>query len=206
MARQGSPHSRSAVGFLLSFLRLRFASSLFAIRETLRRRLERVEAALSDRRLADIPDPDAEGLGALLDDDEDDRDAATALMNYRTPEDLQWECLQLRGTLRTLDDLSGTSSKLNATLEQRRIGDTGRFSQTVIFTRFYDTLCDLVNRLYRVAPGLLIATYSGRGGQYWDGRAGRMVGVERDETKRRFMRGEIDILVCTVPRPKGSIY
>jgi hypothetical protein len=206
MAHRGSPQSRSTMGFLLSFLRLRFASSLFAIRETLRRRLERVEAALSDMRLADTAEPEAEGLGALLDDDEDDHDAPIAFVKYRTPEDLQWECLQLRSMLRTLDDLSGPSSKLTEllrTLEQRRLRGTGRFSQTVIFTRFYDTLCDVVNRLQRVAPGLLIGTYSGRGGQYWDGRAGRMVGVERDEIKHRFLRGEIDILVCTDAAAEG---
>jgi hypothetical protein len=206
MARQGNPQSRSAMGFLLSFLRLRFASSLFSIRETLRRCLERVEAALSDMGLADTPEPEAEGLGGLLDDDEDDRDVVIAFVKYRTPEDLQWECLQLRGMLCTLDDLSGPSSKLTEplrTLEQRRLRDTGRFGQTVIFTRFYDTLCDMVNRLHRVAPGLLIGTYSGRGGQYWYGRAGRMVGVQRDEIKHRFLRGEIDILVCTDAAAEG---
>ena len=153
MARQSSPQSRSAMGFLLSFLRLRFASSLFAIRETLRRRLERVEAALGDMDLTDTPEPDEEGFETALDDDEDDRDAAVAYLRNRTAEDLQWECLQLRGMLRTLDDLSGPSSKMNEllhNLDQRRIRDTGRFRQTVIFTRFYDTLCDLVSRLRRV--------------------------------------------------------
>jgi hypothetical protein len=152
MARQGSPQSRSAMGFLLSFMRLRFASSLFAIRETLRRRLERVEAALSDMGLADTPEPEAEGLGVLLDDDEDDHDTTVVYVKQRTTEELQWECLQLRGMLRTLDDLSGASSKVTEllrTLEQRRFSDTGRFAQTVIFTRFYDTLCDVVNRLHR---------------------------------------------------------
>jgi superfamily II DNA/RNA helicase len=49
----------------------------------------------------------------------------------------------------------------------------------------------------------LIGTYSGRGGQYWNGRAGRMVGVERDEIKHRFLRGEIDILVCTDAAAEG---
>ena len=140
------------MGFLLSFMRLRVASSLFAIRETLRRRLERVEAALSDMGLADTPEPEAEGLGVLLDDDEDDHDATVAYVKQRTTEELQWECLQLRGMLRTLDDLSGASSKVTEllrTLEQRRFSDTGRFAQTVIFTRFYDTLCDVVNRLHR---------------------------------------------------------
>ena len=108
--------------------------------------------------------------------------------------------------LRTLDDLSGPSSKMNEllrTLDQRRIRDTGRFRQTVIFTRFYDTLSDLVSRLRRVAPGAFMGTYSGRGGQYWDPATSRIVGVERDEIKHRFMRGEIDILVCTDAAAEG---
>src|SRR5262245_52986433 len=139
MARQGSPQSRSAMGFLLTFLRLRFASSLFAIRETPRRRLERIEAALSDMELADTSEPDEEGFETTLDDGEDDRDATVAYLRNRTAEELQWECLQLRGMLRTLDDLSGPSSKMNEllrTLDQRRIRDTGRFRQTVIFPAF----------------------------------------------------------------------
>jgi superfamily II DNA or RNA helicase len=206
MARHGTPQSRSAVGFLLSFLRLRFASSLFAIRETVRRRLERVEATLAGMMLPNMPEADEERLAELQDEDEDDRDAADALLKNRTPEDLQWECLQLRGMSRTLDDLSGPASKMTEllhTLEQRRIRDTGRFQQTVIFTRFYDTLCDLVNRLQRVAPQVLIGTYSGRGGQYWDAATGRMIGVEQDEIKHRFLRGEIDILVCTDAAAEG---
>jgi Helicase conserved C-terminal domain len=206
LARQSSPQSRSALGFLLSFLRLRFASSLFAIRETLRRRLERVEGALSDLELADTPEPDEEGFETALDDGEDDRTAAVAYLRNRTADDLQWECLQLRGVLRTLDDLSGPSSKINEllhNLDQRRIRDTGRFRQTVIFTRFYDTLSDLVSRLRRRATRALMGTYSGRGGQYWDPATSRMVGVDRDEIKHRFMQGEIDLLVCTDAAAEG---
>jgi hypothetical protein len=206
MARHGTPQSRSAMGFLLSFLRLRFASSLFAIRETVRRRLERVEATLAGMTPTDAPEPDEDHVDALQDEDEDDRDAAVTYLQHRTPEDLQWECLQLRGLRRTLDDLSGPSSKMTEllrTLEQRRSRDPGRFEQTVIFTRFYDTLCDLVSRLQRVAPEALIGTFSGRGGQYWDRATGRMNGVERDEIKHRFLRGEIDILLCTDAAAEG---
>ena len=152
------------------------------------------------------PEPDEEGFETTLDDGEDDRNAAVAYVRNRTAEDLQWECLQLRGMLRTLDDLSGPSSKMNEllrTLDQRRIRDTGRFRQAVILTRFYDTLSDLVSRLRRVAPGALMGTYSGRGGQYWDPATSRMVGVDRDEIKHRFMRGEIDLLVCTDAAAEG---
>jgi hypothetical protein len=94
-------------------------------------------------------------------------------------------------------------TELLRSLEQRRIHDSGRFRQTVIFTRFYDTLCDLVGRLQRVAPDALIGTFSGRGGQYWEATTRRMIGVERDEIKHRFLRGEIDILICTDVAAEG---
>lgn len=58
-------------------------------------------------------------------------------------------------------------------------------------------------RLQRAAPGVLIGTYSGRGGQYWDVKSGRLVGVDREEVKHQFMRGEIDILVCTDAAAEG---
>jgi superfamily II DNA or RNA helicase len=206
MARQGAPQGRSAVGFLLSFLRLRFASSLFAIRETVRRRLERVDATLAGLAPTMNMEADEGAIEGALDDDEDDHEATTILLQHRTPEDLRWERLQLRAMLRTLADLSGTPSKmmhLLRVLNRRRIAGTGRIQQTVIFTRFYDTLSDLVARLQRAAPGVLIGTYSGRGGQYWDVKSGRLVGVDREEVKHRFMRGEIDMLVCTDAAAEG---
>lgn len=205
MARQGTPQSRSAVGFLLSFLRLRFASSLFAIRETVRRRLERVEATLDGLALSVATAADEGEIEAAL-DDEDDREATVALLQHRTPEDLRWERLQLRTMLRTLGDLSGTPSKMThllRALNRRRVPGTGRFQQTVIFTRFYDTLCDVVARLQRSAPGVLLGTYSGHGGQYWEVKTGRLVAADREEVKHRFMRGEIDILVCTDAAAEG---
>jgi hypothetical protein len=206
MARHGTPRSRSAMGFLLSFLRLRFASSLFAIRETVRRRLERVEATLAGMTPTDGPEPVEDGVNALQGEDKDDRPATLTYLQQRSPEDLRWEYLQLHGLSRTLDDLSGPSSKMTEllrVLQQRRLGDAGRFRQTVIFTRFYDTLCDLVRRLQRVAPEALIGTYSGQGGQYWDAASHRRIGVERDEIKHRFLRGEIDILICTDAAAEG---
>lgn len=48
---RNSEQSRQMMSFLLNFLRLRFASSLFALRETLQRRLVRVEAGRLLERL-----------------------------------------------------------------------------------------------------------------------------------------------------------
>jgi hypothetical protein len=49
----------------------------------------------------------------------------------------------------------------------------------------------------------LIGTYSGAGGQYVDPATRGWVGVERDEVKHRFLRGEINILVCTDATAEG---
>src|SRR5205823_4857496 len=109
VAAHASTRNRSAVGFLLSFLRLRFASSLFAARETLRRRRERVQATLS-AHLADAGDEELD-LEAFVagDDDSDDEDAVGALLHDRSPEDLAWERQRLDEMLQTLGNLTGPS-------------------------------------------------------------------------------------------------
>lgn len=206
IAAHSDNENKNTVGFMLSFLRLRFASSLFAIRETLRRRREKVEATLS--HLLGDDDAASQDFEAWQsdEDDEEDREAVTSILKNRTPEDLEWEKERLGKMLLTLEDVSGASSKMQVlfgVLEKRRIPGTGRVRQTVIFTRFFDTLTDIVDRLHQVDDRLLIGTYSGQGGQYTDPQAHRLVGVERDEVKHRFLRDEIDVLVCTDAAAEG---
>jgi superfamily II DNA or RNA helicase len=194
----------NSLGFLLSFLRLRFASSLFAIRETLKRRLERVEATLEHQQ--QLEEPDLAGTGAEeLEDEESDREAVQTLLKNRTQDDLEWERRRLADMIVNLEDLSETPSKMKVmlgVLDNRRIAGR-RIRQTVIFTRFYDTLTDLVRRLRQIDSSMLIGTYSGQGGQYVDPAKKRFVGVERDKIKHRFLRGEIDVLVCTDAAAEG---
>lgn len=190
--------------FLLSLLRLRFASSLYAIRETLRRRLERVEATL-----ASFQQPKSEVQIEDFDVDDDDEDGEgtviETLLKNRTERDLKWELRQLKQLLETLGDLHEMPSKMQTFLDvmnSRRLPG-GRIRQTVVFTRFFDTLTDIVGRLRRIDPAMLIGTYSGRGGEYVDPATGKMVSVERDAIKQRFMREEIDVLVCTDAAAEG---
>ncbi len=200
----------SAVGFMLSFLRLRFASSLFAISETMRRRLDTVERTLRVFVQHEVPDdvPLAESdLSELLDEsDDDDKVAVESLLKNRTLSDLQWERDQIVELRRLLANLTGTPSKSTAmlgALQSRRIHGVGRIKQTVIFTRFFDTLTDIIQRLRQADPGMLVGTYSGQGGSYYNPKNRRMVSVERDDIKHRFLRGEIDVLVCTDAAAEG---
>jgi hypothetical protein len=196
---------RFALGMILSFLRLRFASSLFAIRESIRRRREKVEATLKHLAQAEDMDLDELALSGLLDEGEGDEEAVTLLLKDRNPDDLMWERHRLGEMLASLHDLSGTSSKMQRLLEHlnKRRGAGGRIAQTVVFTRFYDTLTDIVRRLRQADPKMLIGTYSGQGGSWFNPRTGRLTGVDREAIKHRFLKGEIDVLICTDAAAEG---
>ena len=200
------PGWKTSLGFYLSFLRLRFASSLYAIRETIRRRRQKVTAALSQMGDMSAPDKEIDILDATLGEEgELDEEAVLAFLKNRTPEDLRWERKRLSALSTALDGLGGRPSKMQQLLKvlQDRRTHGGRIRQTVIFTRFYDTLKDIVRRLRRIDAAMLIGTYSGKGGQYVDPQTKKMVGVERDEIKHRFMRQELDVLVCTDAAAEG---
>jgi hypothetical protein len=201
--RRSAARSQS-LGFYLTFLRLRFASSLYAIGQTLRRRRERVELT---RRALVHPEKagETEREDQLYGDAEDDAGAVGELLRDRTPEDLEWEFARLGRLIDDLEELTAMPSKVRKLLEalQERRSFRNRVKQVVVFTRFKDTLDDIVGRLRSIDNGLLIGTYSGQGGQYVDPATRDWVGVERDEVKHRFIRGEIDILVCTDAAAEG---
>lgn len=243
IVNNGDKKQQISLGFYLSFLRLRFASSLFAIQQTLKRRWERVQSTLlsvakSEDYLENVscngerkPDnggrtkdggqeavnnghPDMEDV---LEEGDDDAEVVRNILQNRSKEDLGWEQNYLSSMLDTLSDLSTTSSKMTVLLgilDKRRIPGTGRIRQAVIFTRFYDTLTDIVDRLRRIDPCMRIGIFSGQGGKVvsdplpsgpYDGprTASQLIRINREEVRRRFLRGEIDILVCTDAAAEG---
>ncbi len=205
-AHNSSSTWRTSLGLYLSFLRLRLASSLFAIRETLKRRKEKVAATLShlqDAPLCNEKSDDSE-LFADLEDEPDER-VIDGLLKDRSIGDLSWEQQRLDRMIASLEDISAIPLKmweLLRVLNERKLPDH-RIRQTVVFTRFFDTLKDLVHRLLEIDPKMLIGTYSGQGGQYVDPRGFHLRSTERDEIKHRFLRGEIDILLCTDAAAEG---
>ena len=208
--------ARVSTGFYLSFLQRRFASSLYAIGETLRRRRERVKWTLDQ-----LVDGGGKAAAALVDarhldedleqeesDAEADAETIEQFLKNRSEADLRWERDRLAAMLAGgLYDAAPPSSKTQTLLsyidQQRDLKRPSRYQQTVVFTQFWDTLEDLVRRLRQADPKLLLGTYSGRGGQYTDPETGKLIGTERDEIKQRFLRGQIDILVCTDAAAEG---
>ncbi len=204
-ARQEDQRRVASVGFYLSFLRLRFASSLHAIRRTLERRMEKVTATLQAHRHAVFNPTDEELEEAVFEGDEEgDEIAVEALLDGRTESDLLWEQGTLRGLLGRLDELVGIPSKLDrllSELDARRHGN--RIRQTVVFTRFKDTLDHLVDELRSRMPSVLVGTFSGAGGSRYDPEAGTMVSTTRPAITQSFVRGDIDVLLCTDAAAEG---
>ena len=194
-----------ALGFYLSFLRLRFASSLLALKLTLERRKAKVEATLAHHFQLEDESTNIEELEELLvESSDDDTEAITMMLNNRTPVDLRWERKQLGMLLDELNDIYEDSNKFTVLLKALKPRQEGpRIRQTVIFTRFLDTLHDIKDRLQAKYPSLLLGTYSGAGGSFYDPAKSRMVGVERDTVKHRFVQGHIDVLLCTDAAAEG---
>lgn len=201
LGERGEGAERASLGFYLSFLRQRFASSLFALAESLRRRREKVEATLAHG--AALPDYEAEEQ----DDDVElfpDGDALEGFLENRGQEDLEWERGRLAGMIARLDGMTGIPSKIRALLselEKRR--ERERLRQTVLFTRYMDTLEDIRAHLRLREPTLRTGVYSGKKCSFYDAEADEEKRTGREEVKRLFLRGEIDLLLCTDAAAEG---
>lgn len=211
---QANPGERQMMHFYLNFLQLRFASSMYAIQQTLKRRLERVRETLRvlDRRdgsegnLQDILDKiDEESGGSLDEDDLNDIDQ-DALLRNRTKRDLRWEEHILVAMAEEIDGIHSDPSKilrLLGILDLRGADLPGHQKQTVIFTRFYDSLVNIRYYLSNRMPGARVGIYSGRRTCYYNTGEGVDVDVSRDQVKRLFINGDIEILLCTDAAAEG---
>ena len=152
----GGNAQKIAMGFYLMFLRLRFASSTYAIYKNLKRRLAKVRLTLSFFDAHNIASMEELDMGTLEDEGEDDGQIIQALLKNRDKKDLIWEIDYLENMVDDFKAFSGPSSKMSyllSILEKRRLPNN-RYRQTVIFTRFYDTLVDIVERLRKVDPAM----------------------------------------------------
>lgn len=211
--RKNNPQVRQMTVFLLNFLQLRFASSLYAIKKTLERRLRRVRYSLqvggntfdSQEELDDY----LEDLKDESDTNEDDIQDITidALLKDRSKEDLEWEEERLSVMLEQLSDMKDTPSKIQRLLDElecRRIpGSKNRMRQTVVFTRFFDTLTSIKTYLDARAPGLRVGVFSGQDTEWFDVEHEKYIITTREDIKYLFLNQKIDILLCTDAAAEG---
>jgi hypothetical protein len=209
LSEQVKTHSqqRTAIGFMLSFFNLRFASSYKAILDTLRRRRDKVQMAL-DGQLPEQQGWDEDDWEEAVDDQDEGADAPVTFagLHTRNRNDLQWEHNELGKLIGQLEPLAQKPSpKVRALLQvlQSRSLANGRVRQLVLFTRFYDTLVDIQSWIERSAPAVRVGVFAGPRCAYMDGAPLVWRSANREEVKRRFVNGEIDVLLCTDAAAEG---
>ena len=181
------------LGFIMTVYRRRLTSSLYAVRESLRRRLEglRAKAALTefldedDRgALENLPDLDADSLEdtvIVLEQEIDELESFVADLNRAIPSDSKVE--------RLVDDIE------SAFLSGHR--------SVVVFTQFTDTLHWIREQLKDKYKDQ-IACYSGDGGSRWNPQTRSWEKLTKQEVKDLFRAGdEVRILLGTDAMSEG---
>ncbi len=211
---QANPGERQMMHFYLNFLQLRFASSMYAIQQTLKRRLERVRETLRVMNLGDGTERDLQEILERIDeeyegslDEEDLKDIdQDALLKNRSLHDLQWEERKLDSMVTQIGGINSEPSKilkLLGILDLRGSSVPEHLRQTVVFTRFYDSLENIRYYLGNRKPRLRVGIYSGRRTCYYDPAKGIDVDVSRDQVKKLFVNGDIELLLCTDAAAEG---
>ena len=193
---------RAAIGFYLSFLRLRYSSSFHALRCSLERRLVKIQQTLNHKaQLTGSFAEDREELEELRDDE-----VEGLVLKHRTESDLTWEHEAVGALIATMARLPATPRKMLQLLEdidRRRINGSDRVRQMVLFTRYADTMEYLHDELRMRLPGCPIGTFSGAGGTLRHAGEFRPERLDRTTIKQRFVAGNIDILLCTDAAAEG---
>ncbi|WPL18348.1 RNA polymerase-associated protein RapA [Thiorhodovibrio winogradskyi] len=193
---------RAAIGFYLSFLRLRLASSFQALRCSMERRLVKIAQTLAHKAGSlGVDESNRELLEEL-----DETQIEALVLKHRTESDLTWEQTAVEDLLAAIARLSGLPSKTRHLLRQldgRRLPDSDRLRQVVIFTRYTDTLDALHAELCGRLPGCPIGTFTGEGGCLRAAGTARTKPLDRTAIKQQFVAGEIDLLLCTDAAAEG---
>ena len=185
--RLAQKQNRKALGFLMTLYRKRLTSSFYAIRESLQRRLDSLLMGIGSSITTD-------DLGDL--DDADDA-VIEGMESYLEPIDPQ-EIQYLENLLRQFEN-TGEDTKLSHFITTLRRELTERES-AIVFTQYTDTMDYLRNSLSQLY-GSLVACYSGRGGELYQGGIWHI--VPKEDIKQRFRAGGINILLCTESASEG---
>ena len=190
---KASASTKTAVGFVMTIYRKRLASSFYALSKTL------------EKRLAAIKKGDGSILGTT-DEDLPDDDLAEEQLDTEDIAEMERDALNVEERTSIQDLLLRVSSlppdtkarQLRTVIDELRASGYG---QVMVFTQFTDTMDFLRNEL-RATPGLKMMCYSGRGGEVPIGDSEWTV-IPRDQAKRKFRKGEADVLLCTDAAAEG---
>jgi len=179
---------RRGLGFVMTVYRRRLTSSFYAVRRSLKRRLQFLRG-LTDEAFVDDD----------LEQDELEQDVLEEVLSDADRERFKAELTYVEDFIHELRLLSVNDSKLEVLKSE-----LGRiFTQrptVLIFTQYADTMDYLRDQLVEVY-GSQVACYSGRGGEVWNGIA--WVRTTKEDVKNQFREGSVRILIGTESASEG---
>jgi hypothetical protein len=222
-AQESEDQQTKALGFVMTTYRERLTSSIAAIRNSLSRRLEKLEQQHQalERQVAVEDDIDTEAAEQLAEfstaeqvDFAELEDGGESMLGVDiaevvpgdTDEGLKLikeEITELRSFIEDVRQI-GRDPKINQLRDDLRELDKQGHARVLVFTQYTDTL-DYVRSHLLQTHGENVATYSGRGGEMYDADADEWYGVSKEEVKRAFAadEGGVDVLVGTEAASEG---
>jgi SNF2 family DNA or RNA helicase len=191
-----------ALGFVMTTYRQRLTSSLHAIKQSLQRRMKKLDEKVEDvtEEVSELS-KDTGVMEATIDEaigkvsldayQPSSRDAADVIQAERA-------ALQ-----EFVDDLkqAHTDPKVAQLRRDIRSLRQDAWDNIVIFTQYHDTLEHVRETLTDTRPN--VGTYSGEGGMQYDEISGEWVDVGKEAIKRDFTDGNTNILICTDSASEG---
>lgn len=192
------PDKRTAVGFVLTVYRKRVASSFYALRETLAKRIAKLDVAEKKLQVffqdEDIPE---DGLsvpetGETITTDDQDAQAEIVAAVHEEQADIH----TLLASAAEIERDTKVQHLLN---HLQNLRDDG-YRQTMVFTQYTDSL-DMLRDIVADETGRTVICFSGRGGEVRD-EHGYWHNVSREKAKQIF-REKAEIMLCTDAAAEG---
>ncbi|WP_458186272.1 helicase-related protein [Haladaptatus sp. NG-WS-4] len=224
LAQQSDEAESRAIGFVMTTYRQRLTSSVYAISQSLQNRLRKLRGQrtvlkgkqrakdgldVSSQQvvmetLAEYDLDDSEALDEL-EGDLEDADLAEIIPNV-TDEGLHLLEQEIDELESFVDELAAIDQdpKIGQLIEDLNELDREGHNRAIVFTQYADTM-DFIRQSLVSIHGETVATYSGRGGEVYDGESGEWIQVGKERVKREFSsdEGHVDILVCTDSASEG---
>ncbi|WP_440991565.1 helicase-related protein [Haloarchaeobius baliensis] len=224
LAQQSDEAESRAIGFVMTTYRQRLTSSVYAISQSLQNRLKKLRGQRTVLRgkqraqeadsggsrqvvMETLSEYDLEDVEALeeLEGDLEDADLAEIIPNV-TDEGLHLLDQEIEELESFVDELAEIDQdpKIGQLIDDLNELDHEGHNRAIIFTQYADTM-DFIRQSLVSIHGETVATYSGRGGEMYDGDSGSWTHVGKERVKREFAAddGQVDILVCTDSASEG---
>lgn len=175
--------NRNAIGFLCTIYLTRLTSSFAALDVTLHKHYERISKK-GNLKL---------NLDELKDADEDLFDVAEEIS-----ESMQCDINEVKKIQSMIKNLP-IDTKFTRLLKEIHDLQSNGYGQIMIFTQYTDTMDFLRDELNKT---LSVMCYSGRHGEVIDS-VGNWKRLSRADTKKKFAKGDVDLLLCTQAAAEG---